>query len=137
MKRTFTYRTEWSDRSENSPQTVGQLPDIVELPDGERVSLESDERFQNPSRAGYIQIHPDVRVRYTFWGDNGTSRMGRAGGKVEVLSPKDSQFWFKSRCYVCGGELGLVTEYKLTPQGRAPDKWHEDCAREYRRHVAA
>lgn len=130
MKKTFTYRTEWSDQSEHSPQTVGQLPDKVRLPDGVTVDLQSDGRFQRPSRAGYVQIHENVRVRYKHWGDNGTQRMGRAGSKVEILAPKGSTFLFQSRCPLCGEARMLVSEAELTPHGRAPQRWHEDCWRE-------
>lgn len=136
MKRTFTYSTEWSDWSEHSPHTVGQLPDIVELPDGDRVQLwPPDERFQRPTRTGYFQIHPDVRVRTLNWGDNGTRRMGRAGGKMEVLAPKGSTFLFQTRCQLCGNEMGYVPESELTPNHRAPERWHPRCRAEYEQQV--
>jgi len=131
-KYTFSYRTEWSDRSEYSPQTVGQLPEDVLLPNGERVSLAPDERWQRPSRAGYITIHPDVRVRYAHWGDDGPRRMGRAGGHVDILAPKGSHFSFVTRCPGCGDETGRVSENGLLSNGRAPDNWHKDCAWEYK-----
>jgi hypothetical protein len=132
MKKTFTYRTEWSDRSEHSPHTVGQLPDFVKLPDGERVDLQPDDRdpFMQPSKAGYVQVHENVRVRYTFWGDNGTRRAGRAGGRVDIIAPKGSTFFFEQRCPLCGELTGHVTEFSLLSNGRPPENWHEDCARQ-------
>lgn len=132
MKRTFTYRTEWSDQSEHSPQTVGQLPDKVRLPDGIEVSLEPDDRWPRASQAGYVQVHENVRVRYTHWGDNGTQRMGRAGGKVEILVPKGSTFLFQTRCPLCGEARGCISEAGLDADGRAPANWHEDCAQAFR-----
>jgi len=128
MKRTFTYKTEWSDCSEHSPQTTGQLPDKVELPDGEMADLRPDDRFSEPSRAGYCQVHQNVRVRYAFWGDNGTQRMGRAGGSLDVIAPKGSTFLFQTRCPLCGEARGHVSEASLLSTGCAPANWHEDCA---------
>jgi len=131
MKQTFSYRTEWSDRSEHSPSTTGQLPEVVELPSGERVSLEPDEGYERASRAGYVQVHPEVRLRYSHWGDDGTRSMGRAGGKVEILAPKGSRVLFITRCPLCGNARGYVSAEALDKNGRAPADWHADCAKRY------
>jgi len=126
-KRTFTYWTEWSDRSEYSPQTHGQLPEEIELPDGERLDLSIDDRYARPSRSGYHQIHPEVRVKWSYWGDDGTKSMGRAGGKMEILAPKDSIFYFVCRCTWCGEEMGSVPESKLGKDGRPAPRIHKGC----------
>lgn len=130
---TFTHRQSWSDHPDGGHEVRGQLPGLVRLPDGERISLDLgdyDERDHEPSRAGYIQLHANVRVKYTFWGDDGTRRSGRNGGKVEVLAPKGSTFLFVQRCPLCGEPRGYVSENGLQTDMRAPPNWHEDCARE-------
>jgi len=131
MKRTFSYTTEWSDWSENSPSTRGRLPRAVRLPDGEMIDLTPDERFQRPSRSGYFQIHANVRVRIAHWGDNGTQRMGRAGGKMDVIAPKGSEFLFEQRCPLCGGHIGMTTD------SDAPPMFHPACKAEMDENEAA
>lgn len=129
MKKTFTYRTEWSDQSEHSPQTVGQLPNYLTLPGGKRISLEPMDYWPRPSRSGYIQIHENVRIRLSFWGDDGTRRIGRAGGKSEILAPKGSIFYFDQLCPYCGVYVDSMREDQLDANGKAPRKYHPDCAR--------
>jgi len=135
MKRTFTYSMQWSDLSEHSPSRNGQFPDIVVLPDDESVDLDSNaiQRIADNSgetRAGYVQIHDNVRVRLSFWGDDGTRRFGRMGGKMEVLCPRGSEFRFYARCPFCCAITGEIGEDDLDRSHRAPGQYHPECKKQ-------
>lgn len=133
MKTTFTYRTEWSDWSEHSPQSTGQFPCAVILPDGERVDLSASAIYEaihvapRSPHATYAPLHENVRVRESYWGDDGSRRIGRAGSKLEVLAPKGSEFRFAQFCPGCGDQTGEVGSDGLTKARRAPEKWCADC----------
>ncbi len=46
MKTTFKHTVEWSDWSEHSPSHTGQLPSAVILPDGVRVDMSKEARYE-------------------------------------------------------------------------------------------
>lgn len=102
MKYIFEHNVQWSEQSEHSPQHQGQLPCAVVFPDGERVSLDQatlqeaqwDHHQARRRKDAYVQIHDNVRVRESRWGDDSSRRMGRAGSKLEVMAPKGSTFLF-------------------------------------------
>jgi hypothetical protein len=128
MKRAFWYTRTWSNYGESGD---GMFPSTVVLPDGERVGLGDGMVFpaQNEGRispAGYVQLHDNVRVRLSFWED-GMDSMGRAGGKMEALFPKGSEFRFQQICPQCGEITGDCAEADLKRSGRPPDKYHPEC----------
>lgn len=133
MKTTFKYRVSWSDWSEYSPQSTGQFPYAVILPDGERVDMSENARYEaihimpRKRDATYAFLHENVRIRESFWGDDGSRRMGRAGSKLEVLAPKGSKFLFAQYCSGCGDLLGEVGSDELTKARNTPEKWCTDC----------
>jgi hypothetical protein len=133
MKFTFKHMVEWSDWSEHSPSHKGQLPYAAVLPDGERVDMAEDVRYEaihiapRRPRATYVHLHENVRIRESHWGDDGSRRMGRAGSKLEVLAPKGSTFLFAQYCPGCGDQVGEVGSDELTKAHRAPEEFCADC----------
>jgi len=131
MKSVFRWGVQWSDRSEHSPQHSGALPSAVLLPNEERVEF-SDEalfnaaetQYQAQSRATYLRLHRQVRVREHHWGDDGSRSVGQAGTTWEVLAPKGSKFLFLAACVWCG----LIVEG--TEAETEKEAWHEECRAE-------
>lgn len=139
-KFTFKHQVEWSDRSPHSPTHWGQLPEAVVLPDGERVPLDdatlyaAETRLAHErdygSRTTYAQVHDNVRVRESHWGDDGSRRMGQAGSKLEVLAPKGSTFLFARRCPWCGDVSGEQTLPGERYDEKAEPLYHSGCKAE-------
>jgi len=127
MKAIFKHSSQWSDQSENSPQIAGQLPHAVILPDGERIDDLTEPHDLPVSTSGYIQIHANVRIRLTIWGDDGSRRQGRAGETLEVLAPKASCFLFANRCPFCGRQTGEQELPGLRYDERADEIAHHTC----------
>jgi len=126
-KYTFKHRVEWNDRSEFSPIHRGQLPHALALPDGERIDDLAEPHDLPASTSGYIQIHPNIRIRITEWGDDGSRRQGRAGETLEVLAPKASCFLFANRCPFCGRQTGEQELPGLRYDERAEEIAHAEC----------
>jgi len=127
MKATFKHSSQWSDRSEFSPTHRGQLPHAVILPDGKRINDLTEPHDLPASTSGYIQIHANVRIRLTTWGDDGSRRQGRAGETLEVLAPKASRFLFINRCPFCGRQTGEQELPGRRSDERADDITHAEC----------
>ena len=132
-KFTFNHRTEWSDWSEDSPQSTGQFPSAVILPDGARVDMSEGTRYEAihiapcRPRATYFFLGENVRIRESYWGDDGSRRIGRVGSKLEVLAPKGSEFLFAQYCPGCYDQTGEVGSDDLTKARNAPERFCADC----------
>jgi len=133
-KYTFKHRVEWSDRSETSPSHFGQLPIAVILPDNQRVGFgdHMETNFYPSNGRGYdtkayAQIRPQVRIRLTTWGDDGSRRQGRAGETLDVLAPKGSRFIFVNHCPYCLYANGEQELPGLRYNERADDVAHPTC----------
>lgn len=108
----FTSTTEWSDWSENSPQTRGSLPDYVVI-DGKQVNCDT-ETIQvaqyNAEAPDWVKLSQNVSARTHAWGDDGSRRMGCSGRTIEILAPEDATFLYIHQCSACGNELRISSD---------------------------
>lgn len=130
MKYVFKRRVEWSNCSPHSPSHHGQLPKAAVLPTGERVGLDPssiDWSRVSVSRAGYVAIHPRVRIQRADWGDDGCRPYGRAEATLTVLAPKGTRFMFAQYCPFCGEQTGEQELPGRSYDERADEIAHPAC----------